>query len=291
MGNLSTMSRLRLAILALSFFTLLCTAGFANTQEPLTLEIHPYLPATEIAQRFTPLADYLGSKIGRPVVIKIAKDYDEHIDEIGKDKVDIAYMGPASYVKLVEKYGRKPILARQEINGKPTFKGAIIVVKESPIRGLADLKGKRFAFGDPDSTMSHLVPRYMLWKAGVDIKDLRHHVFLSNHHNVVLGVLSGDFDAGAVKDDVFYEYEKRGIRALVWTPAISEHLFVTRSNLPEKTVKQLRAAFYGLKDDREGAAVMTSIHKNMTGMAPARDEDYDNLRGILRSLKRLGVQP
>ncbi|MBI5740558.1 MAG: phosphate/phosphite/phosphonate ABC transporter substrate-binding protein [Nitrospirae bacterium] len=283
--------RFKLYISLLIFIALLCGPGIAGAEGPLTLGIHPFLPATELVDRFTPLAEYLGRRIGKPIVIDIAKDYTEHIDKTGNNKVDIAFMGPVSYVRLVEKYGKKPVLARLEITGKPTFMGAIITAKDSGIKKLTDLKGKRFAFVDPESTMGHLVPRCMLLEAGIDVKDFAMSKFVYNHHNVALGVLAGDFDAGAVKEDVYYEYEKRGIRALAWTPPISEHVFVTGSHLPKETVTALREALLQLKDDKEGKAIMLRIQENLTGIVPAVDGDYDNLRTILKKLEKIGVQP
>ncbi len=274
----------------LLLFMSLYSTGVTNAEESLTLGVHPYLPATELVKRFAPLANYLSKKIGQPVTVRVAGNYQEHIDRIGKNKVDIAYMGPASYVKMVDVYGKKPLLARLEINGNPSFQGVIIVRKESTLHTLTDLTGKRFAFGDPDSTMSHLVPRFMLWKAGVDVDKLASYKFLKNHYNVALGVLVGDYDAGAVKEEVFYKYEKRGLKMLAMTPEISEHVFVASNTLPSQKVHALREALYHLKDDKEGKVIMFSIKNSMTGMVPANDEDYDNLRIILQTPEKAGGQ-
>jgi phosphonate transport system substrate-binding protein len=275
------------AIALIAFFA----ANPSSAGRPLVLQVHPYLPATEIIERFSPLADYLGKSIGRPVVVRISVDYQQHIDLIGKDKADVAFMGPASYVSMVDRFAGKPLLARLEIDGSPTFKGAIIVAKESGIRSLSELKGKRFAFGDPNSTMSHLVPRYMLWKAGVDIKDLAGHTFLHNHHNVVLGVLAGKFDAGAVKSEVFYVYEERGLRVLAWSPKLSEHVFVTSSLLPKETIDKLRNALSALSSSDDGRKILKGVNEHATGLVPVEDVDYDTLRTILRALKKQGVEP
>jgi phosphonate transport system substrate-binding protein len=152
------------------------------------------------------------------------------------------------------------------------------------------VKGKSFAFGDPDSTMSHLVPRYMLLEAGIDVEDLSHYDFLASHHNVALGVLVGEFLAGAVKEEVFYEYEERGLKALAWTPELSEHLFVASRKLPAETVEDLREALLGLADEPGGDEVMNSIKLGVTAFVPAADIDYDNLREILRVIKESGVE-
>ena len=143
------------------------TAAVATDKDDLTICVHPYSSSTLLIQAFSPLAEYLSDKIGQRFSVHIAADDASHIKTVGTDKLGIGYMGPASYVKLVEKYGAKRILARQAIRGKPTFEGKIIVRQDSAIASLADLAGKRFAFGDPHSTMSHLVPRYMLEQAGL----------------------------------------------------------------------------------------------------------------------------
>jgi phosphonate transport system substrate-binding protein len=268
-----------------------CQFGSAYAGEGLTLGVHPFLPATELVNRFTPLAEYLSEKTGLPVTISIARDYEEHIERAGGNELDIAYMGPASYVIMVDEYGKKPLLARLEIGGIPTFKGVLIVAEDSPVSTVADLAGRRFAFGDSNSTMSHLVPRFMMWEAGVGVDELAGYKFLKSHHNVALGVLMGDFDAGAVKEEVFYEYKERGLIELSRTLEISEHVFVASSRLPPEKVRAMREALYGLRDTEEGRAIMSGIKKDMTGMAPASDGDYDNLRTILRTLEKLGVKP
>jgi phosphonate transport system substrate-binding protein len=231
----------------------------------------------------------LGDKLGKKVKFQMSSDYQEHIENIGNDIVDIAYMGPASYVKLVEIYGKKPILTAIEVKGESYFHGVIIAEKNSSLRSLKDLRGHKVAFGDPNSTMSHLVPRYMLWEAGIDIDELSGHEHLSNHDNVALGVLTGNFDAGAVKMETYYKYKERGLKVIATSPSIHEHLFVTSDKLPEETVQVLRKALLELKDQESGKRIMSSIKKEMTAMVPTRNSDYDNLRAILKTLKKQGV--
>lgn len=256
----------------------------AESPVPLTLGIHPYLPVMELNTRFQPLADYLGKTLDRTVRIRVGRDYADQIHAIGTNGVDIAFMGPAQYVKLVDEYGPRPLLARLEVNGKPELFGAIVVRKDSPIHTLADLKGRRFAFGDPDSTMSHIVPEAMLAEAGIPLSALSDHKFLGAHKNVALGVLAGDFDAGAVKMEILDEYADQGLRLLVKTSAVSEHVLVARSNLPADQVEKLRRALLNLKNTPEGMAIMHSINKGMTAFVPVVDADYDNLRALMHSI-------
>ena len=255
--------------------------------KPLILAVHPYLPPQEIMQRFTPLANYLAKALGRPVQVRIGRDYNEHVEAIGNEQVDLAFICPSAYVQLTARFGKKPLLARFEVNGQPHLRGVIIVRADSTLQKISDLKGKSFAFGDPSSTMSHVVPLYMLIKAGVPEQALARQQFLGAHRNVALAVLAGDFDAGAVKEETYQEYAGRGLRALATTPPISEHLFVTRANLPGEEIETARRALLRLKDAPNGTVILDGLHKGMTALVPVADGDYDNLRAIERTLEQV----
>jgi phosphonate transport system substrate-binding protein len=271
-------------ILLILAFLPACMGLEASAADTLTLAVHPYLPAKELTERFAPLAEYLGRETGIPVTVRVGRDYQEHIDFVGKDQADIAYMGPAPYITMVAAYGKKPLLTRLEIDGQPRFLGHIIVKTDSPMRRLADLRGKRFAFGDRDSTMSHLVPQYMLEKAGVSMDKLAEYRFLGSHNNVALGVLAGDFDAGAVKDEVYIKYMPQGLRSLADTPYFSEHLFVARTTLPPALTDRIRQAMLGLGRSPDGAAILKSINPRTTALVTVTDDDYNNLRQVLKAL-------
>jgi phosphonate transport system substrate-binding protein len=276
---------LRVSLL-LSLTWLCGWTGVSLAQPPLLLGVHPYLQKDEIIRRFTPLADYLSAELNRPVEVRVGKDYQAHLQAIGNDDIDIAYLGPSLYVETTKLFGSKPLLARLEANGKPTFQGHIIIRQNSPMRRLTDLKNHYFAFGDPESTMSSLVPQAMLLQNGIKLSDLSGYRHYDGHVNVALAVLSGDADAGAVKEEVFDKYQPRGLRSLQATPAISEHLFVTRSNLSWPLVEKIRVLMLGLRTPKAVNKILKPIKKTATGLVEVEDSDYDSLRRILDTLAR-----
>lgn len=249
--------------------------------EGLSLGVHPYLSAPAVQERFVPLAIFLGGKLKRPVTVLISRNYEDHVEKVGQNMYDFAYLGSASYVEMVEHYGEKPILARLEVKGRPLFRGVIVVRKDSAFRSLSDLTGRRFAFGDPDSTMSSIIPQYLLLEAGIDLRLLGSYAHLGNHDNVALSILIGDFDAGGVKEEVFTEYEEKGLRALAYSPYVSEYLFVAGTHLPKDEIARIRGLMLEMKNDAQGRAVLTNLRRNATGLVPARDRDYDSLRRIM----------
>lgn len=266
-----------------NFFALFVFASVLSANPPkptLVLGIHPYLNKNEIIKRFTPLTEHLSQELNQQVVLKIASSYQQHIDYIGNDQVDIAFMGPEPYVEMVRHHGVKPILARLEVNGKPYFRGKIFTHKNSAINTIYDLSGKDVAFGQPTSTMSSVVPIWTLKTNEIDLSILNSYQHLNNHENVALSVLMGDFDVGAAKEEVFQAYKGKGLKEIHTTIAISEHLFITNNYLPKKTIKNIQNILFKLKDTQNGKKILQAIKPAITGMVPATDADYDSLRKL-----------
>ena len=263
------------------FFALTATAA-----EPLSLWVHPYLPATELIKRFSPLADYLSKKCGQAIVVKVSESYKAHIERVGEESMDLAYLGPASFVKIIDTYGEKTLLARLEVNGSPIYHGMIVTRDDSSINTLDDLKGRIFAFGDPNSTMSHLVPLHMLLNAGITVESFKKTAFLGSHNDVALGVLGGYYDAGGLKENVYNNYRERGLKLLATSPPVSEHLFVAGKHLPQSTIDILRQSMFELKE----AQALTSIKNSVTGLVPVKNEDYDYLFSVMRQLNKLSAE-
>ena len=275
--------------LALSFvlwagLTSFSTANAAEAKKPLSLGFMPYLNAELLVEKYTPLASYLSTKLDRNVKIEVAKNYAEHITATGEDQLDISFLGGSPYVVIGDQYGVKPLLARYEFDGKPTFRAVIFVYKDSPLKDLSELKGKTMAFGSPKSTLSTQVPLYMMMQAGAGLDQLASHKHLRNHSNVVLGVEIGDFDAGAVAEEVFNEHKSNPIRVLAYSPDLSTHVFVARSNMDAGLKDQIATALQDLKTEPGGKDILGAIGPTLTGFVPVQDSDYDLHRTILKDV-------
>jgi len=272
--NMHNKKNMKIIIFSLLFIFAL------NANAELVLGVHPYRSVDKINAAFTPLAEYLSTKLDEKVTIRVGRSYDDHVNAIGNNIIDIAFLGPTLYLDLVQHFEDKPMLARLEVNGEPVFFGDIIVPEKSSLTSLKELEGKIFAFGDPKSTMSSKVPQYMLMQNGVSKTKLKEFMHLQSHDDVALAVLSGFADAGAVKHAVLNKYRSQGIRSLAETPKISEHLFVARSNLSEKRTNEIRKAMLSLDDVK----VLSALKKKTSALVKVQASDYKNLKKIISTL-------
>lgn len=250
-------------------------------EKELIFGVHPYLPATALVERFSPLTNYLGEKMGYAIHIRVATSYQDHIDAISMGEVDFAFLGPASYVKLTQSNTNYSLLGRLSFPAKNTFRGAIIARSNGSLSSVQELQGKKFAFGDPNSTLSTQVPQQMLANAGIKLNDLKSYSHLKNHHNVALAVLMGKYDAGAIKEEVFREYELRGLKVLMWSPDIPSHPFVASSRMATEQVNKLQSLLQNIHLQANAKNILNMVKKGTIAIIPAHIDEYANLRKLI----------
>ncbi len=266
----------------------LATAWPAKAKEEFTLAVYPYLTAEAVVENFAPLAEYLRAQTGTAVRLSVSASYADHLHRIGQGEFDLAYLSASLYVAAVEEIGPLPLLARVEINSKKTMRGAIVAKSNAPMRTLADLKRKTIAFGPLESTMGYWMPRYTLMDAGV-LPLLAGEEVLSHHESVAFSVLLGQFDAGALREDVYERYKERGLRVLAWTPEITGQLFIANPALDEDSLHRLRVALLNLSQHDVEKKILSALLPQATALAPVEDCDYDALRTMMRQVREKGA--
>jgi phosphonate transport system substrate-binding protein len=111
------------------------------------------------------LLDYIGNKMGREIQFVQRKTYGEINELLAKSQIDLAFICSGPYVVGKEKYGFQ-LVATPEVQNSHFYHSYLIVNNTSTFQTLEDLRGRVFAFTDPDSNSGKLVPTYWLWQMG-----------------------------------------------------------------------------------------------------------------------------
>lgn len=129
-----------------------------------------------------------------------AADYDGVIQGLLGGTLDYAELGASGYAKtyLTDPDAVEPILTTIQTDGSTGYHSVMVARKDSGMTELADMKGKKLGFADPDSTSGFLVPNVTLPDAvGMPINEFFAETgFGGGHENLVLEVVKGTFDAG-----------------------------------------------------------------------------------------------
>jgi phosphonate transport system substrate-binding protein len=228
-------------------------------------------------RRLTPLTQYLSQELDRPVTLKLAKDMPGAIKDVAEGKVDLAYLTPVAYLKS-HAMGQARLIAKTITEGQGSFKLMIVVRADSPIKTVADLKGKKFAFGD----RAALLQRAVVVGAGVKLESLGSYSFLGHYDNIVRAVMHGEYDAGILKDTMAYKWREKGIRVVYASEDLPPYNIAASKNVSDKLLEKLKAAFLKLDPKNpEHMRIIKTLDKNYDGFATTSDQEYDIVRKLI----------
>ena len=251
--------------------------------EELKFGFTPVLSEAEMRAEFEPLMTYLSDAIGQKVVLYIAKNYGDLRTQMEAGAVDIGSFSPFAYVDAAG--GAKVrIIAQSILDGSATYRGLIVARKDSGLRTVADLEGKRFAFVDPKSASGYVYPRAMLIEKGVTPERyFKETIFAGGHDKVIEAVLEGRVDGGAIYDGALGVAKAKGLPTenlvtLASTDPIPHDAIAVRIGMDEALAKRIQAALVDLDKSEAGRRVIANSKKKLTGHVIAEDSLFDVVR-------------
>jgi phosphonate transport system substrate-binding protein len=268
---------------------LLAGAGVALAQGAvLRVSAIPDEAPTELQRKFKPLGDYLKKETGMDVQFTPVSDYAAVVEGLASAKIDLAWLGGFTFVqaRIRTQGAALPIVQRAE---DEKFTSKFIVPVDSPATGLADLKGKNFAFGSPSSTSGHLMPRYYLTKAGINPDtDFKAVAFSGAHDATVAFVASGRADAGVLNASVWdklveaHNPNAANVRVLATTPPYYDYNWTVRPGLDAALTKKLTEAFLKLDPARPADKEIMDLQR-ASKFIPTRAANYDGIEAAAKA--------
>jgi phosphonate transport system substrate-binding protein len=249
----------------------------------------PSEDAQQVIQNAQPIVELLQKQLGMEVQPFVAADYTGIVEALRANKLDVAFLTPASYV-LAKSEANVRVALKSERRGSPYYYAAIITRADSGIKSIEDLRGKTFAFGDPLSTSANVFPRKMFYEHGIDpVRDFKQILYSGGHDATILAVLNGKVDAGATyanspdnQDTAWVRYLKtpeqiKKIRAIAFSEPIPADNLVLNGNLDEAIAKKIEEIFLTLSRNPEGKKMLRDLYQ-IDGFVPATDKDYESVR-------------
>jgi phosphonate transport system substrate-binding protein len=262
--------------------------------ETLTVQFVPSQNADTLEAKAKPLEKLLSDRLGIPVKVSVSTDYNVVIEAMASKKVDVGFLPPTTYVLAKDKGAAQVILQAQRFGvddntGKPTtdlvdfYKSMFIVKKDSDIKSLADLKGKKIAFQNVTSSAGYVWPAVALMDAGIDPSKDVVPVTVKGHDQAVIALLNGDVDAAAVFQDarnvVLKDYPKvfDDTRVLAFTDKIPNDTISVRSDMDPAWVEKIQNAFIDIGKDAAGHAIIKEIYSH-EGYVKSEDSVFNIVR-------------
>lgn len=259
----------------------------ARAQQALTVGLIPSEDSRAMIANSQAMMDMLSKALGMAVKPFVAADYNGVIEALRSKRLDVAYLGPFSYVlgttvAEIEAFA----VAETKKAGRTFYYSQIVAHKDSGIRTVKDLKGRTFAFVDPSSTSGHLFPKAGLIKAGFDPdRDFGRVIFSGSHDSSAIAVQNRKVEAAAIADRILDAAVAKGLvkredLVEVWkSEPIPESPTVWRKDLGADLKKRVQAAFLQVKD------IPWSDQGLLNGFHPTDDAAYNVIRETAKILK------
>ena len=260
----------------------------AHAQDMLRVSAIPDESPTELLRKFTPLGKYLEQKTGLKVEWTPVNDYPAVVEALAAKKIDLAWLGGVTFVQAHLRAGDVvPIVQRAE---DAKFTSKFIANNASGINGLADLKGKNFAFGSPSSTSGHLMPRYYLQQAKLNPeKDFKRVAFSGAHDATASWVESGRVEAGALNASVWdklvesKKVDTTKVKVIYTTPPYFDYNWTVRGGLSPALVKKLTDAFLALDPANPEQKAILDLQR-ASRFIPTSVENYKTIEAVGREV-------
>ncbi len=237
------------------------------------------------------LIDYLAAKSNHDVDLIQRKTYGEVNELLAKGQIDVAFICTGPYVAGNHSYGFKAV-ATPIIRGEPYYHSYLIVHKDSSYQSISDLRGRNFAFTDPESNSGTLVPRYWLSQMGARPESFfKTFTYTYSHDNSILAVAKKLVDGAAVDGHIWEYYQQRNDFYSKNTLVIKKSEpygsppLVVSNLLDASTRSKLTDIILYMHQDPQGSAILSELM--IERFEEPREEWY---RPVAQMLKQLGPQ-
>lgn len=264
------------------------TSDLNQQSKTLKIAVIPAQSSPEQLAKLQDLAAYLESVLFRKFDIQIQKDYDTAVELIVNEKVQIAYLGPLTYIKAKQQNPEiEPILAPiTKSTGRP-WHTSMIIANSAKIKSVKDLYNNRFGFVSKSSTTGFLIPTVELFqKQGINPeKAFKEVQFLGSHNQAITALMAGKVDAIAIGQEAFLKAQvenkldpQKYIKIWESSPLPTDPIVVS-TKLEPRLINGIKKA---LLDAPEGIIAVSGVET--AGYTIVDDMNYERIRQLQNKL-------
>ena len=244
---------------------------------------------------YKPILDQLQKNTGKRIEFYMPTSYASVIEALLGKWVDVAVLGPESYViakeqePTVEVFGTYSRLKNGIQDAGPGYKAVLITKKGSKFTDVASLKGSVLALVDPASTSGGLVPEKVFPKQTNTpaLKEYFSKVVYSGGHDLgAIAVAEGKVDAAFVATHRFMETVNAGkvkqedFNYLWYSPLLPQDPFVYRNTLCEDLKKKIADTFLQVDQNEDGRKYLANVKSEK--VVKMTDADYNVIRDVTK---------
>lgn len=253
--------------------------------------IHPLHNPQRLMETYGPILEHIEAAIpGAHFRLEASRNYEEFDKKLYTGRFDFAM--PNSYQTVLSlKHGYRVF---GKMGDDDNFRGIILVRKDSGIRAVSDLKGKKVAYPAPTALAATMMPQYYLHTHGIDVNRDIENLYVGSPESSIMNVLRGHAAAGATWPLPWLTFsaehpdEANQLEVKWQTETLPNNGWVVRQDVPPALASQFATALFGLNDSAQGRKMLARLP--ISRFEPASDATYAPVRDYLEVFSR-SVRP
>lgn len=267
--------------------------GDSYKPKELTIQFVPSQNADTLEAKAKPLEKLLSKELDIPVKVSVSTNYNTIVEAMKSKKVDVGFLPPTAYTLAHDQKAADVLLQAQRYgvnkdgsnNDKlvKRYKSQFVVKKDSGIKSLKDMKGKKIALQDVTSTAGYTYPVAELLKEGINpINDMKI-TNVKGHDQAIIALLNGDVDVAVTFQDARNIVKKdqpnvfKDTEIVELTEDIPNDTISVRSDMDDKFRDKLKKAFKDIAKTKEGHKIVSEVYSH-EGYVDSKDSEFDIVR-------------
>jgi phosphonate transport system substrate-binding protein len=270
-------------------------ATAAAAQKQYRFAVHPLHNPERLFARYGPIIDRLNAAIPEArFVLEASRNYEEFDKKLYGREFDLALPNPYQTINAL----RHGYQVFGKMGDDDKFRGIFLVRSDSPIREVADLRGKVVSFPAPTALAATMLPQHYLQIHGLPIAAYEAR-YVGSQESSIMNAYLGDAAAGATWPPPWIAFQKdhperaAQLKVLWSTEPLPNNGLVARDDFPPALLAKVAAVLFGLHGSPEGRAILEQLP--LSRFEPANAATYQPVRDFVahfsKTVRALPEQP
>lgn len=263
------------------------TAKGPERSKEYVFAIHPLHNPVRLFEIYGPVIDYLNRNIsGATFRLEASRNYEEFDRKLYTRQFDFALPNPYQTLNSL-KHGYH-VIAKMGDDYK--FTGVILVRRDSGIKKVTDLKGKKVSYPARTALAATMMPQYYFQTHGLDVNRDIENLYVGSQESSIMNVYLGNVAAAATWPLPWEAFQKehpaeaRELELKWETAPLINNGVVVRDDVPEELAKRVAQLLDTLHTTGEGRAMLARMPLSRFELAD--DRRYHLIEDFLRKFSQ-----
>lgn len=265
------------------------------TRPEYRFAVHPLHNPERLFAVYGPLVDRLNAAIPEArFILEASRNYEEFDKKLYGRRFDLALPNPYQTVNSL-RHGYRVF---GKMGDDEQFRGIILTRRDSPVRVVADLKGKVVSFPAKTALAATMLPQHLLHEHGLPIHAYESR-YVGSQESSIMNIYLGDSAAGATWPPPWIAFqqdhpERAAQLEVRWrSEPLPNNGLVARDDFPPALLHKVTAILFTLHDSADGRALLARLP--LSRFEPANEATYQPVRDFIarfsRTVRPLPEQP